>query len=234
MSADERDNRLRNFAIFFKSYMGVMPLITAGVAPLLTLSKAIPVFDSDRKALATLSGLLGFLIVAWIFYARNMFVPAMVPIHEPSLAGEGEDARDYAWSVRRRNRARVRTTNLLPLCLIVLSVLSYVGYTFILDQVIGERLGQKLPGNGDSALTVQQVLQRQGTYYPIDNDGLLQVFYLGIFLFAEAAFVVMALREYAYGVLKISEASVLRESDAPSQSGEGPPPAEVPSGLSTR
>jgi hypothetical protein len=64
-------NRLRVFANAFKGYMGVMSLVTAALAPLLTLLKAIPTYESQRTTLATLSGVLGFLILAWLFYVRR-------------------------------------------------------------------------------------------------------------------------------------------------------------------
>src|SRR5437899_1051201 len=73
-----QENRLRKFAGFFKGYMGIMPLVTAGLAPLLTMMKAIPVFESQKSTLATYSGLLGFLLLAWVFYARRAFAVAMV------------------------------------------------------------------------------------------------------------------------------------------------------------
>jgi hypothetical protein len=74
-----QSNRLKNFAQLFKGYMGVMPMVTAATAPILTLVKAIPVYNSQKTSLATYSGLLGFLVVAWVFYARAGFVRAMVP-----------------------------------------------------------------------------------------------------------------------------------------------------------
>jgi hypothetical protein len=203
MDSTAQDNRLRKFAGFFKSYMGVMPLVTAAVAPLLTLLRAIPVFETDRTTLATYSGLLGFLMVAWIFYARSMFVPTMVPVKAAQI-GEGPDAEAYAAYERRKFARRSGFANLLPLFLIALSVASYVSYLRLLDYIINSRIT-----TGTSLISVREVLEREGTFYAIPYHGYLQVSYLGIFLFSEAAFVVMALREYAYGVLQISEASVL-------------------------
>lgn len=203
MADPAQENRLRKFAGFFKSYMGVMPLVTAAVAPILTLSKAIPVFDSEKSTLATYSGLLGFLMVAWIFYARSMFVPMMVPYHPPALPSEASDdqktwnrARER-WEARRHYRA-----NLFPLVLIVLSGTSYCGYLVMLDIVINS-------AQQSFKTSRQTLLQTMGTDFSIPDHGVLQALYLGIFVFAEAAFVVMALREYAYGLLKVSEVEVL-------------------------
>ncbi len=66
-------NSFSGFATFLRGYMGVMPVITAAFAPVLTLSNAIPVYSQQAKSLATMSGLLGFLTVAWVFYARHTF-----------------------------------------------------------------------------------------------------------------------------------------------------------------
>src|ERR1700683_1983172 len=64
-------NRLLVFANAFKGYMSVMPLIIAALAPILTFLKAIPTYESLRTTLATLSGVLGFLLLAWLFYVRR-------------------------------------------------------------------------------------------------------------------------------------------------------------------
>jgi hypothetical protein len=204
MDSTAEDNRLRKFAGFFKSYMGVMPLITAAVAPLLTLLRAIPVFETDRTTLATYSGLLGFLMVAWVFYARSMFVPTMVPLKAAQVR-EGPDAEAYAAYERRILARRSGFANLLPLFLIALSVASYICYLRLLDYIIDSRITETTLAYRN----VYDVLRNEGISYTIPYHGYLQVLYLGIFLFSEAAFVVMALREYAYGVLQISEASVL-------------------------
>jgi hypothetical protein len=149
-----------------------------------------------------------------------MFVPAMVPAAE--MVGSDVALEKY---LRRQRTLRVSIANLLPLLLIVMSVASFICYQMTRDQVIADRIKptktktesisvkEVPPINVTEVppLTVKEILQREGTYYPIANNGALQGYYLGIFLFAEAAFVVMALREYAYGVLKISEASVLGE-----------------------
>jgi len=58
-------------------------------------------------------------------------------------------------------------------------------------------------------VTRSDVLQKLGQREEIPHSTFLQLYYFGIFLFAEMAFVVMALREYAYGVLKVPEAVIL-------------------------
>jgi hypothetical protein len=66
-TAQSAQNRLSVFADAFKSYMGVMPVVAAALAPLLTFLKATPTYESQRVTLATLSGILGLLLLAWLF-----------------------------------------------------------------------------------------------------------------------------------------------------------------------
>jgi len=185
---DDQENRLRRFAGFFKCYMGVMPLVTAAVAPLLTMLNAIPIFESQRAPLATYSGLLGFLVLAWVFYTRGELASAMVdvaqrPVELPSL--------QRMWRVYKRALA-----NMLPLALIVASGFCYLQYFATLNDAIekarynSQRLYSDIKGRRD-------VLEKWGQREPIFKAELLQETYLGIFLFAEGAFVVMALKEYA-------------------------------------
>lgn len=68
---ESQENRLLTFANIFKGYMGVMPIVTAALAPVLTAMNVIPVYDSQRKPLAAMAGILGFLLLAWVFYVRR-------------------------------------------------------------------------------------------------------------------------------------------------------------------
>src|SRR6266849_5980717 len=103
-------NRLRVFAGAFKGYMGVMPLVTAALAPLLTLLKAIPTYESQRTTLATLSGVLGFLTLAWLFYVRRTIAL-------------GSLVRGFRFLI-----------NMIPFLLIVGTVAFFIGYSQILGK----------------------------------------------------------------------------------------------------
>jgi hypothetical protein len=195
-----QENRLRKFASFFKGYMGVMPLVTAAVAPLLTMMKAIPVYESQKTTLATYSGLLGFLLLAWVFYTRGAFVRGMVP--------RSQSSADYGTPYLIKRMMQRFTVNLLPLLLIVGSVLCFIEYLRFLDLSVSTIL-QAAPASS-GPMSRKDILDRIGQMGAIPEASALQSFYLGIFLLAEMAFVLMALREYAYGVLKISEEEILR------------------------
>src|ERR1700691_762523 len=71
VDGDPQKTRLQVFANVFKSYMGVMRIVTAALAPLLTAMNVLPMYGPQRKALATMAGMLGFLLLAWLFYVRR-------------------------------------------------------------------------------------------------------------------------------------------------------------------
>jgi hypothetical protein len=170
-----QQNRLLVFANVFKGYMGVMPLVTAALAPLLTALNVIPTYDPQRKPLATIAGVLGFLLVAWLFYVRRTIAL-------------GSITRGY------------RTFfNFLPLLLIGGSIGCYVGYAHALDNSLADILA------ANPLVTRTQALGAWTMDHAIPGAIQLQLLYLGMFLFAEAAFVMMALREYANDVQGVSE-----------------------------
>src|ERR1035438_882558 len=107
-----QENRLSIFANVFKSYMGIMPVVTAALAPLLTALNVLPTYESQRKPLATMAGVLGFLLLAWLFYVRRTLALG---------------------SVSRKFRPFF---NLCPLLLIIGSVVCYVSYSNALDASI--------------------------------------------------------------------------------------------------
>lgn len=202
------DNRLKKFAAFFKGYMGVMPLVTAAFAPVLTLAHAIPVFESQRTSLATISGLIGFLLVAWLFSARSVIVPIMANRFDPSgmlpLDTLPPRARFVAYMGRYGYRAIAMIT---PLLLIGLSSFCYFYYLQRMDRVLDSMQQQNLAVNHRTTSRIQ--LLQDGAVFSLHDGTLLEVLYVGIFINAEAAFVTMALREYGYSELKIKEEEIM-------------------------
>ena len=170
---EAQQNRLQVFANVFKGYMGVMPIITAALAPLATMMNVIPVYESQRKPLASLTGVLGFLLLAWLFSIRRTIAL-------------GTFTHRIRWFI-----------NVSPLVLIFSSVACYVGYDFVLESSLAAVVS--------CSRTRTMALDTWGQNNPITGSRWLQLLYLGVFLCAEAAFVMMALREYTLDVLKISE-----------------------------
>lgn len=186
---ESQENRLKFFANIFKGYMGIMPIVAAALAPLLTAMNVIPAYESQRKPLATIAGVLGFLLLAWLFYVRRTIAL-------------GSIKHGYRWFF-----------NSCPLFLIAASIACYVSYANTIES--------SLVGTVGATYTRAQAL---GSHEPGGTASLqLQLLYLGMFLFAEAAFVMMALREYANDVRGISE----REWMFGYQDGTGLPEAQL-------
>jgi hypothetical protein len=177
MAADQESeqNRLKAFANLFKGYMGVMPMVTAALAPLVTMMSLIPAYEAQRKCLATMTGVLGFLVLAWLFYFRRTIAL-------------GSITKGFRWII-----------NLVPLFLIFGCIFCYVCYSSALDASLAE------VSKSDHAPTRSEALKNWGKDNVIPKSMELQLFYLGIFLCAEASFVMMALREYANGIRNVSE-----------------------------
>ena len=172
---ESQENRLLTFANIFKGYMGIMPIVTAALAPLLTAMNVIPVYESQRKPLAAMAGILGFLLLAWVFYVRRTIALGSV-------------------------KTGYRTFfNLCPLILVLASVFCYVSYTNSLDTSLTQI------SQANSGVTRVLALGTWSENNAVPASLRLQLLYLGMFLFAEAAFVIMALREYSIDVLRISE-----------------------------
>jgi hypothetical protein len=169
---ESQQNRLQTFSNVFKGYMGVMPIVTAALAPLLTAMNVLPTYDSQRKPLAVIAGVLGFLLLAWLFYVRRTIALGSI-------------------------KTGYRTFfNFCPLLLIAGSIVCYVCYANTLDSSVGAISGTHSRTSALGAWSYDNAIP-----YAVP----LQLLYLGMFLFAEAAFVMMALREYANDVRHISE-----------------------------
>jgi len=172
---ESQQNRLLAFANVFKGYMGVMPIVTAALAPILTAINVLPTYESQRKPLATMAAFLGFLLLAWLFYVRRTLALG---------------------SIKKGYRIFF---NLCPLILVIGSIACYVSYTNTLDDSIAQARGAK------STMKRAEVLGTWSEDNAIPSSVGLQLRYLGMFLLAESAFVMMAIREYANDVRKITE-----------------------------
>jgi len=102
--------------------MSVMPIVTAALAPILTFLKAIPMYECERKTLATLSGILGFLLLAWLFYVRRTIAL-------------GSLMKGFRFFI-----------NMLPLFLIIGTLAAYLGYSQLLQQSLDSALEQAKNG----------------------------------------------------------------------------------------
>jgi hypothetical protein len=167
MSVNKAKN-FRSFVAFLKGYLGAMPLVTAALAPLLTLSRALPIYELERTEVASFLALLLFLLLAWVFFSRRVLISAM---------SRGPVA-DYAVS-------------LLVLLLITGSVYCFISYNSLLDDSVR--------GIQHDHHTLRSAILKDTEPTEVSNNPFIVANYMALFVLAELAFLIMAMREYSEG-----------------------------------
>jgi hypothetical protein len=231
--ASSQPKDFRSFVKFFKGYMGVMPLVVASFAPIVTLLNAIPTYSIQTKTLSTMTGLLGFLLVAWAFSSRHSLAVRFFYVQEK------KSNNHYFWALRF---SLFRSALGIPFCLIVLMIGFFFAYSWMLEHSIMvaqvdelsrgkqnvdelcrakqdyeefEELARVNPAAIMITAPKDKIPPRSGILkqenYRIPYGTTLVALYVGIFLCAELAFVFMALREYMQSVLKLSDEVVIQE-----------------------
>jgi len=179
--------RFTAFAHFFKAYMGTASIVTASLPIPVAAFKLIPAYDAQAKFLSTYTSMFCFLMLAYLFYIRHWLGRLM-------------------FSTRPDGHVKFRSfLSLIPLLLILASlslVVLYHHYLVHSLDVFSER------GVMDTTSHLLQVAD----YREIPDSLALTVCYVGMFLTAEAAFILMALREYLQDVLKLQDSSLIRLS----------------------
>lgn len=172
--------RIRAFATFFKSYMSVSTIVAAAIPIPVASLKLIPAYAQQRGYLTVYSSLLCFLLLAFLFSIRH---------------------RLSVWMFAYRRQSWM--LSVVPLVLILLTVGSICGYHIMLQRSLDQFRALGVAANSSEILAAAD-------YSEIPFAAWLSVFYLGIFLFAEAAFVLMALREYLQDCLCLDEVALLK------------------------
>jgi len=172
--------RVRAFANFFKRYMSLSSLVTAALPIPITAFKLIPTFSVHTKVLSVYTSLFCFLILAFIFFSRHKL------------------ARSMFSSYYRESSKRIIRINALPAVLIFFSLACLLGYHYFLEGIIPSYL----------KLEARQPYLQSATPTPFQSITLLGL-YLGVFIFAEAAFILMAIKEYLQDVLGLSDLQII-------------------------
>jgi hypothetical protein len=220
-----RPQRVEAFANFFKRYMSVSTVVAAALPIPVTALHLIPTLPFQTQELSVYTPLFCFLTLAFIFYSRHVLARSMFAAYfvlsrknreqearlGRTLTTEEEDEeekKEQLWS-QRMAKARAKETLVggLPLLLIVFSLVCVLVYRYVLYQatIFSRPTANDVPG-GDQMK--------------------LMVFYLGIFIFAEAAFVLMAIKEYLQDYLNLEDVALIDEGalrDDMEQSGGGGP-----------
>jgi hypothetical protein len=251
--------RVEAFANFFKKYMSVSTVVVAALPIPVTYLRFIPTYHFQTKLLSVYASLFCFLVLAFIFYnrqvlARWMFIyyfaglPPYLLMQTASQFGSylAETPKERAEREERerqqdleekrverrwkRSRAlRDFTISVIPLFLILLSLGSVFAYHTVLTDSVMLYQGE-FSAQGS---TFDEVLQHaEPTRVP--QGSLLMLLYLSIFVTAEAAFVLMAIKEYLQDYLQLDDENLIRgRADVPpealevataqAQPGEYPP-----------
>lgn len=191
-SVPANSTRLAVFANFFKGYMSVSTIVAASIPIPVGSLKLIPVFSQQRGFLTVYASLFCFLLLAFVFSIRHRLAG---PMFRKGPAGALIAA--------------------LPFVFIVLTLGSVIAYHAVLLESI-----EQLRSLGLTASTTVLLDKMDATEIPYAVE--LAACYLGIFIFAESAFVLMAIREYLQDLLHLDEVTLLR--GAPEKTGAGTEP----------
>src|SRR5271165_3333720 len=177
--------RFAAFAQFFKAYMGTASIVTASLPIPVAAFHLIPTYAAQEKFLSTYTSLFCFLMLGYLFYIRHALGRAM-------------------FFTRPDGHVAFRTfLSFVPL-LLILASLSLVAlyHHYLMDSL--------LVFSQQGVISSTTDVLKTADYREIPDSLQLTVCYLGMFLTAEAAFILMALREYLQDVLKIQDASLIR------------------------
>lgn len=178
-----KPTRLAGFASFFKGYMSVSTIVAAAIPIPVASWKLIPIYSQQRGFLTVYASLFCFLLLAFMFSIRHRLARPMF-FHGP-LSG---------------------VVAALPALFIVLTLVCIVTYHGLIQASINQ-----IRELGFGKTSMKDLLdQLDATQIPYAVE--LAACYLGIFLFAELAFVLMAIREYLQDLLHLDEVDLLLDT----------------------
>lgn len=243
--------RLRKFAIFFKGYMGVSSIVTAALPIPVTAFRLLPVLGVHRKVLSVYPPLFCFLILAFIFYNRHALAKYMFPFHihtskqstrkfRPNLALMTKFAPGVLIILTLMSIVGYQMT--IDRITIKAEQEIITNKEAIVEFISRDATGAPKPITPEAIKScIRDYLSELGSVEEIENTPdytlilmdyyLPDVFesatiiglYVCIFIFAESAFIIMALKEYMQDVIGISD----REMLGVEKRGHKPPPPEA-------
>jgi len=176
-------DRVSAFGKYLKGYMSVAATVTAAMPIGAASVGAIPAYHSLERVLAVYASLFCFLLFAYVFYIRQSLARAL--FSRASSSG--------TWVI-------------VPLALVVLAMTSGIAYLYVLQQSV-DAARDVMIARGVNVVSMADVLT-QTDYIDAPNAFVLIALYLGLFVFSEAAFVLMAVREYIQDELGMSDAGI--------------------------
>jgi hypothetical protein len=184
---DLQPKRIREFAVYFKNYMGVSSLVTAALPIPVTLWHLIPTYDAQRRFLSVYTSLFCFLLLGYVFFVRDRLAGALLRERPEGTLG--------SWRFIY-----------VPALLILGCLIMVVCYHGVLNWSVTE-----LASKNDSTAAILR--DTDVRLIPLGTP--LMLIYLAIFLSAEGAFILMATKEYLQDIAGISDAKLLEGPLAP-------------------
>jgi hypothetical protein len=207
--------RIKAFAAFFKSYMSVSSVLLAALPIPVTQLHLIPTFKAQEGILSVYTSLFCFLIFSFIFFWRHSFARWMFPLRS-----------------HHGNRVISRLLPFVPLALIAATIACIIVYhTTLASAVHSLKLqftsvapdyldkkasleSEKFSVMPDGKITfTPEFLMQHLDADKIPNAMILMLSYIGIFLFAESAFSVMALKEYLQDLLHQDDLTLIKNRE---------------------
>jgi len=191
--------RIEVFAKFFKRFMGISTVVTAALPIPVTAFRLISTYGFQTKILSVYTSLFCFLTFAFLFFSRDKFASWLFP----QFCGTGRTLGS-------------KLARLLPLFLIVGSLVCVFMYQSVLAASIA---AQRTRGDLPTDQVTDEAILQKGLVSQTPEATYLMICYLGIFVLAESAFVLMALKEHLQDSLLLSEGELLigrrAEADKP-------------------
>jgi len=225
-----QSQRIAKFAQFFKRYMGVAAVVTAALPIPIAAFGTIPTFSHQKAELATYTSLVCFLLLAYTFYLRHS-IASIVFLHRHSRRKLAKIVDALPLLLIVLSLASMFLYQALLVQSINASELREMDFQSMqLAQVEHQQKTSTpaTPAAGNAAPTTPLWGTDEGhrrasmTYIlqnteqnSIDSGWLLMALYLLIFMCAESAFVLMALREYLQDVLNLSEREIVENISVP-------------------
>lgn len=216
--------RIRRFARFFKNYMSVSSLILASLPIPVTAWKVLPIYEAHRGILTTYTPVFCFLILGFLFFSRHYLARRFFPEYLGFAFGAASSAT-FRWGMRVE-----RVWNwffaMSPFFLIALSVLFVYLYhellaislsaasgldPLLIDKFVPHVAGSEplpmLPA-GQLYLSEQYIMNNL-SFAGVPFGSQLILYYLAIFCCAEAAFVLMAMKEYLQDLARLTDMQLI-------------------------
>ena len=183
--------RFKKFVAYFKKYLGLGAVGCGALPAPMSYFRVIPTFQAQYKFLTGYVTVFCFLALGFIFYSRHSI------------------ARWIFQSNKRRNGNAKTLAAWLPLGLIGTSLACLSVYHLLLQASVSQAISDFYARGVN--LTDQFALENT-PFEDIRFAIPLMIAYLGVFLGAEAAFAVMAIREYMQDILNLEDSEIVQSS----------------------